>query len=266
MKSCAVHGVGLWFSGTNDWANGREILAGKKAPDLSQAQPKVPAIVPANERRRVTPTVALALHVAWEAVRNSGFEPGNLPSVFVSSEGDAGTVDRICETLAVDALALSPTLFHNSVHNAAAGYWSIAVGSLEPSTTLSAHDGSVAAGLLEAATQMAVSAKPVLLVYFDVPPPPRLQAKRPLTAAFGAAFVLAPGNLLPNSLGTLELALCARHQDETMVTQHLEAIRVGNPAARCLPLLAALAGAENRCVHLPFNLGCSLQIKVAPCV
>ena len=265
MKSIAVHGLGLWFKGASDWATGREILLGKRALDLSLALPRAPAIVPPNERRRITPTVALALHVAWQAVEIAGFDAGKLPSVFVSSEGDAGIVDRICDTLAVDALALSPTLFHNSVHNAAAGYWSIAVGSMEASTTLSAHDGSVAAGLLEAATQLSVAEKPLLLVFYDVPPPPPLLAKRPLTGAFGAALVLSPFNF-PGTLGILELDVCETREEGVMDSRFLEALRIGNPAARSLPLLAALAGSVDRYVTLPFNHGCSLQIKVAPCV
>jgi len=263
MKTIAVEAVGLWFSGASDWATGREVLLGRRAADLSLALPKAPAIVPPNERRRLTPTIALALHVAWEAVKNSGMEAVHLPSVFVSSEGDAGIVDRICDTLAVDALALSPTLFHNSVHNAPAGYWSIAVKSMEASTTLSAHDGSVAAGLLEAATQVAIAEKPLLLVFYDVPPPPPLLEKRPLTAAFGAALVLSPSNR-PATLGTLELNVCGAREETIMESRHLEALRVGNPAARSLPLLAALARSSNEYVTLPFNGGCGLQIKVGP--
>ncbi len=41
-----------------------------------------------------------------------------------------------------------PTQFHNSVHNAVAGYWSIATKSTQPMTCLAAHDHSFAAGLL----------------------------------------------------------------------------------------------------------------------
>ena len=43
---------------------------------------------------------------------------------------------------------ISPTQFHNSVHNAAAGYWHIAAGSAAPSLSVGGHDGAFAAGLL----------------------------------------------------------------------------------------------------------------------
>jgi hypothetical protein len=54
-----------------------------------------------------------------------------------------------------DPLALSPTRFHHSVHNAASGYWAMASHSMAASTALSAFQNSFAAGLLEAATQCA---------------------------------------------------------------------------------------------------------------
>ena len=63
---------------------------------------------------------------------------------------------------------MSPTKFHNSVHNAAAGYWTIGTGCMAPSNSLSGYECSFAAGLLEAAAQCAADRRPVLLVGFDV--------------------------------------------------------------------------------------------------
>ena len=51
------------------------------------------------------------------------------PTVFTSSSGDGDNVHEICETLAAADRQVSPTRFHNSVHNAPAGYWSIATRS-----------------------------------------------------------------------------------------------------------------------------------------
>ncbi len=59
---------------------------------------------------------------------------------------------------------MSPTQFHNSVHNAAAGYWSIAHGSRQPATCLGAHDWTWAAALLKAVAEVAATGAPVLLV------------------------------------------------------------------------------------------------------
>ena len=54
----------------------------------------------------------------------------------------------------VNRTTVSPTRFHNSVHNAAAGYWTIGAGAMQPATAISAFDASFAQGLLEAMVQL----------------------------------------------------------------------------------------------------------------
>jgi hypothetical protein len=51
---------------------------------------------------------------------------------------------------------VSPTLFHNSVHNTPAGYFSIATGIQTASVSLSAGDNTFSAGLIEALTQVLI--------------------------------------------------------------------------------------------------------------
>src|SRR3546814_8269162 len=86
---------------------------------------------------------------------------------------------RISAELATPERIVSPTDFHNSVHNAAAGYWGIGTGSRAPSTTLAGYDASFALGLLEAGLQVVGDRRAVLLVVFDVPAPePLLHARR----------------------------------------------------------------------------------------
>ena len=72
----------------------------------------------------------MALEVSLAACRAAGCDPATLPSVFASTHGDLAITDYMCETLATDPTAVSPTKFHNSVHNAAAGYWTIGYGRL----------------------------------------------------------------------------------------------------------------------------------------
>ncbi|MEJ0008028.1 MAG: beta-ketoacyl synthase chain length factor [Steroidobacteraceae bacterium] len=91
--------------------------------DASRPQP---SLLPPNERRRAPDTVAVALEVAQAACLNAGRDPAQLPTVFASTYGDLAITDYMCSTLARAPLTLSPTRFHNSVHNAASGYWSIA--------------------------------------------------------------------------------------------------------------------------------------------
>ncbi|WP_010095767.1 beta-ketoacyl synthase chain length factor, partial [Burkholderia ubonensis] len=133
-----------------------------------------------------------ALAVGREAVAASGRDAATLATVFSASGGDSQNCHAICETLAGDDRLLSPTRFHNSVHNAPAGYWSIATGATAASNVLCAHDGSFAAGLLESVCQVAVDRMPCLLIAYDTDYPEPLRAVRPIVDAFGVALVLAP--------------------------------------------------------------------------
>jgi hypothetical protein len=171
----------------------------------------------------------------------------------------------MCETLASREREISPTRFHNSVHNAAAGYWSIATRSREASTSLCCYDGSFAAGLLDAAVQAHVDAMPVALIAYDIPYPPPLFAARPIGSSFGAALMLAP-EAGTSALAAIEIE-CRRGPGSasTMRDAELESLRRGNPAARSLPLLAALAQERSEELALEYVDGMHLSVKVAPC-
>ncbi len=205
-------------------------------------------LLPAAERRRVAPTVAWALAAAQEAVANSGLDASNLAVVFASSDGDGDIVHRLCTALATPAAAVSPTDFHNSVHNAATGYWSIGVHSPAPSTALCAYDSSFAAGLLEAACQVATEGQPVLLVAVDLPYPPPLASHRPVQHGLASALVLEAGDALQVSLGS-----------GSATPLPLPDFK-GNAAAASLPLLAALARPGDALVRLPLADGV-LQVR-----
>ena len=197
--------------------------------------------MPPAERRRCALTVAWALAVAQEAATQSGLPGERFQVVFTSSDGDGDIQHRICSALATPEAQVSPTDFHNSVHNAAPGYWSIGAHSGAPSTAICAYDGSFAAGLLEAACQVNVDARPVLLVAVDLPYPQPLIAHRPVKHGFAAALALEPGSGLKIDL-----------EDGAPSTAPLAGFE-GNAAAACLPLLAALAGPGGADVRLPMG-------------
>jgi hypothetical protein len=66
----------------------------------------------------------------------SGRNAADVPCVFASAHGDLSINDYMCGTLASDPTVLSPTKFHNSVHNAAVGYWTIGVGCMAASNSV----------------------------------------------------------------------------------------------------------------------------------
>jgi beta-ketoacyl synthase-like protein len=221
-------------------------------------------LLPPAERRRTGIPVKVALTIAREACAHSGRDPASLATVFSSSSGDGETVHHIFEALAAPEREVSPTRFHNSVHNAAAGYWSIATQSREPSTSLCCYDASFAAGLLDAATQVAVDRKPVALIAYDHPYPEPLHSKRPLSGTFGVALVLAP-EPTHRAIARLDVTLSAKPADATrMANAELEALRSGIPAARSLPLLAALARDEAAVVLFECPAANHLRTVVTP--
>ena len=247
-----VQGVGLLGPGLACWAAAREVLAGRAVYVAAPTVLPAPQRLPSAERRRAGAAIKLAMAVADEAVVHANVDPSHLASVFTASSGEGAICHALCESLAGADRLVSPTRFTNSVHNAAAGYWHIAVASRAASTSLCALDAGFAAGLLEAAAQVVVSGRPVLLVATDTPYPEPLHATRPLPDNFGLAFVLAPRGS-PGSLATLMLSLAAAQGAPTTFAEAgLETLRGAIPAAAGLTLLQALAqGVAERRIRLP---------------
>ena len=236
-----VQGVGLLGPGLGSWAESLDVLRGARPYAGEPTVLPAPMRLPPAERRRAGAAVKLALAVADEAVAQAALDPARLATVFTSSSGEGVNCHALCETLALPAPMVSPTRFTNSVHNAAAGCWHIAVGSRASSTSLCAFDGSFGAGLIEATTSVLIGREPVLLVASDSPYPAPLHAVRPLPDHFGVALVLAP---VPNadSIAALTIATVdAQHAASRCDDAALEALRRAIPAAAALPLLLALA-------------------------
>lgn len=264
MIRLRVEGIGLRGPGLEGWRLSRCILAGHE-PYVS-APLSVPAasLLPPNERRRAPQSVKLALAVGAEAFEAAGLSPATIPAVFASSGGDGQTIHSILGTLAGEDRALSPTRFHNSVHNVAAGYWSIATGAKAPATSLCAHDGSFAAGLIEAAAQAMTDGQPVALIAYDLPYPGPLAQVRRIPEAFAVALVLAPE---PRGSGRMlmELSLNPEPCAPTPASpEALEPMRQTVPAARCLALLAALARGAPAEVNLDYLEDLSLVVRLIP--
>ncbi len=259
-----VRGIGLTGPGLSGWEASRDILAGR-AP-YRHAPTVVPAVewLPAAERRRTGTPVKLALGAGSEALAGAGCDPAATPTVFASSSGDCDNVHAIFETLATAQREVSPTRFHNSVHNAAAGYWSIATRSRESSTSLSCHDASFAAGLLESAAQAAGAGTPIALVAYDHPYPEPLNSARPVADCFGVALVLGrePDK---GALAALDVTFEPESREATrMEGAALEAVRGGTPAARSLPLLAAIARGTGADIVLEYLPESHLRVVLTP--
>lgn len=258
----SVLGVGLLGPGLAGWHAARPVLAGE-APFVEAATVVPPlARLPAAERRRAGTAIKVAMAAAEEACAHAGADPQALPTVFASSSGDGANCHALCEMLAGADRLISPTRFTNSVHNAAAGYWHIAVSGRAASTSVCAYDASFGAGLVEAFTQLHAGAPGLLLVASDTPYPEPLHATRPLPDSFGLAFVLGPPGMA-GAMARLSLQPLAGAEPATLCARPaLESLRRSIPAARALPLLEALAAGSNADLVLDYQPGLRLLARV----
>jgi hypothetical protein len=265
MLTAYIQGIGLIGPGLTDWQSGARALAGEEPYSPRPTTVPAPDGLPAAERRRTGATVKLALSVAQQAIAAAGVDPVGIPSVFTSSGGDGLICHEICETLASADRQLSPTRFHNSVHNAAAGYWSLATGATAASTALCAHDGSFTAGLLEALALVSADRVPVLLNAYDTGYPEPLRAKRPLPDSFAVALILTP-DASPNACARIVASLCGTGAAADRLSEpQLETLRTALPAARSLPLLRLLARREPGDVVLDYVGEQRVAVEVREC-
>jgi hypothetical protein len=263
-----VLGLGLVGPGLVSWAEGERVLRGELPYVSTPSVVPAPQRLPAAERRRAGAAVKVALTVADAACVHADFDPATLATVFTSSSGDGANCHALCETLAHPAgpdRLVSPTRFTNSVHNAAAGYWHIAVASQRASTSVCAHDDSFGAGLLAALSQLPSLGAPVLLVASDTPYPEPLNATRPVPDTMGVALLLAPAQSADARRTHARLQVQLRSRAEAGAPTPcrdatLEDLRHRIPAARALPRLEAIARREPTRLVLPGSAQLALEI------
>ncbi len=256
-----IDSVAFWAPALPGWQIARAAFRGEGAPVDPPATRPAPAILAPAERRRAPDSVALALEVAAVAVRESGRDAAMLPSIFISAHGDLAVNDYMCTTLADQPALVSPTRFHNSVHNAAAGYWTIATVCRAASTALTAFDTSFAAGLLEAATQCIADQQAVLLVAYDVQAVGALAMVTKSEGLLAAALVLAPAS----STGSpgkpcFHASLVAGAIDSPPLRSSAAKALAGNAMADALPFFEALAFATDRPLDLPLTRTLTLRL------
>jgi hypothetical protein len=260
MMSVSIRGIGVCGPGLEDWPAAAAVLRAERPYEAAPMRNPAPAVLAAGERRRASLAVRLAIEVASHAVAEAGVDAARLPAVFASSDGDGETIHSICRAITEPAYPVSPTRFHNSVHNAAAGYWSIAVGSRQPSTSLCAYNDTFAVALLDTIVQASVEREPTLLVISDVASPSPLDRERPNVLPFGCALIAAP-DPAPRDPRALQVRFgpgSARLQWPI----ELPAALLDNPAARVLILLHALALGRPAVIRLPYRSDAHLELRV----
>jgi hypothetical protein len=266
LADVAVTGIGFWSPRLPGWALAVDVAAGRAAAPADPLPRPAPTLLAPTERRRAPDTVALALEVASRACAAANREPKALPSVFASTYGDLPINDYMCSTLATTPKLCSPTKFHNSVHNAAAGYWTIGTGSLAPSTAILAGPDTFAAGLVEAVSQALCDSTPVLLVAYDV------EARGPLATQTQSQGLLAVALVIePGTPATAQARLACTLEAGTPGTSTASAVPdawiaalPANAMRPALPLFGALATGRATGLEWRYGSGTVLRVDVLP--
>ena len=267
LPPVSVAGIAFWASRLPGWETARAVIRGEVELPQALAGRPAPALLAPTERRRAPDTVAIALEVASRACAAASRAPADLPSVFASTHGDLAISDYMCTTLAGTPTLISPVKFHNSVHNAAAGYWSIGTGSQAPYTAISAFQHTFGTGLLEAVTQVHSERRAVLYVAFDIEAKGALGTVAPSRGLLGAALVLAPPDDRRSAAAAPTLALEVRTSDAATATTARSAAVAAvsdNVLAPCLPLFEALASDDASLVTLTLSERMALRVNVQP--
>jgi hypothetical protein len=181
MKPAYVRGLGLWtpgFASPEAWCRG-ESKASVVTPEAD--------LLSGALRRRATGLTRMAVEVFRQATRAADCDVATVPIVWATSHGEHATAIKILGMMRSGEGKLSPTHFHNSVHNTASGYASIAAGNCAPSTTLTGGAELAASAFLEATCHLEATAEDVVVVLADeplLPPFEQHDSKSPLALAF----------------------------------------------------------------------------------
>ena len=260
MLECSLQAIGVIGPGLPDWDSARKVLSGDS--DWVPAAVEWPrsVLLPANEHRRVTPLTRLVLGTAQQVLDSADIDLTETPSVFATAGGELEIAQKICRALLVPARPISPIMFNNSVHNAAAGYFSIASGSRRTSSSIAAGNGTAAAGLLEAALIARSELRPTLLMVYDAAPAEPLASRADMiTDIFAVALLVGP---TAGSGRSLYLSIDSTATEENRLPEALHQLATRNPAAALLPLLSLAAGDAAGSIPLPQQAGGKLRVEL----
>jgi hypothetical protein len=256
MKCVYVRGIGFWTTGypsVTAWMENRPQPEAEK-PEASLLQGPL--------SRRATPLTRMSVEVMQQALEMGKADAASTPSVWGTAHGEHSTAIGLLGMMLKGEGKLSPTKFHNSVHNTPSGYASIAAKNRSASTTLTGGAELVASAFCEAGAMVSDLNRDVVLVLADEPlmaPFDSPDSARPLATS----FLLSPN---PNrALGTI--SNLEKRQERAPQAKHNKFGRLHVSAA--LFLLEAIVRKQNGVIPLqyrePVDHGAwSLQFEAPP--
>ncbi|WP_181197447.1 beta-ketoacyl synthase chain length factor [Enhygromyxa salina] len=212
-----LRGVGMWTPAHADFD--AWVAAGMPedlhVEDPAGAPSRPPASLLHPRLRRRTSTLTRAAVSALEAATGQGGAALDaVRFVLVSSFGEIETTVALLAQLGEPEGPISPTKFHNSVHNTATGYLSIASGNHREATALAGGPHNLEIGLLEALAGLAEVGGDVVLIFAEeLLPAPFTRADADPTFAVALHLSSAPPDPSePAQAHSLELELCVANR------------------------------------------------------
>jgi hypothetical protein len=200
-------------------------------------------------RRRASLLTQMLVEVVAQAGYAAAVDLGSVPTVFGTAYGEIQTLHDLLEMLQAGD-ELSPARFHNSVYNAASGYFSIAAGNRSFTTTVAAGADTVAMALLEAFCILQERREPVIVAFADEASTlPFLQKEG--AGSLAAAICITPECPAERCLGRLS----PPRRGPVPVLPAIDPAFLSNPIAPALPLVRALQSGETGVVPVCREVG-----------
>jgi len=187
LPELSLTGIAFWAPGHDDLVR---LAAGDCSADPAIKAPKA-EILPARLRRRCSLLTRMSAEVVAKASAEAAIDTSSATVILASVYGEIRTTGQLLVMMAEEpGSPLSPTRFHNSVHNTPIGYLSIACKNHCGSTAISAGPRTLAMAMLEAATVIAAGEGPVVVVLVEEPLPEGLAMDRGTYDGLAVAFVV----------------------------------------------------------------------------
>ena len=236
----------------------RTALLATDVADFPTDWKAVPESIASRALRRHSPQTLLAILVAE---RIAPALTDGAAWVFGSAFGEGETLKIILDALCTPNMAIRPTRFQNSVHNAASGQWTIARSIRSAATSICGGGCTAGSSMLKALLQVQLEDRPVGMVLFDTPLPYPLNGSHRLTVPAGAGFALSP-HKGPKSIAVIEYTLCDATHSQVSSAFAQKALTTDNPVFAVLPLIECLFGHGQGDVIIDLNGSQALKLKV----
>jgi hypothetical protein len=240
MTDLDIAGIGVWSPLFADW---QAFCDGINDGNWQSNAPLQPGSIPPRERRRAPQSVKMAVEVMDQACSMAAVDPAGVATVFSSAMGDMQITDYLCKVLVAPPRLVSPTRFHNSVHNATTGYWSISRQTHAPTSAVSALEYTAPMAFLEAAVQVAEEELPVLMVSQEMAAPAPLQVICPSVNPVSLALLLTKPGVFSDPVASFRFGVKTETTEWPDLHPDLDQPFKGNFGSRLLPVLTTIASA-----------------------